>query len=107
MQAAEGDFRAVHASLLAARYARTRGLHTLTTYQASHSPARASLLSTHPSCGSHLGSEATALCSDGAAEGAALDESFGALLLLRWQVSRTVTVKVDIDVQVAMGAPFA
>ena len=50
VQAAEGDFRAMHATLLQA-------------------------------------SEATALCSNGAVEAAALAQSFGTLLMLRWQVS--------------------
>ena len=48
-QAAEGDFRAMHATLLSS-------------------------------------SEATALCSNGEAEGVALGESFGALVMLRWQL---------------------
>ena len=48
-QAAEGDFRAMHATLLQA-------------------------------------SEATAMCSNGEAEGVALGESLGALLRLRWQL---------------------
>ena len=76
VQAGEGDFRAVHASLLVSRQGREPWSFRL---HAAQQPPFESLWR-------QAASESTALCSNGAAERVALSESFCALLLLRWRL---------------------